>query len=82
MLTYAGNKWYEVHNSTLVLNTHIQILHWFSNVKLVHSGNNDGRRGKEEEEKKEDRVDDEAADPPGESSQRQMLPVGKGLRNS
>lgn len=56
--------------------TYIEILHWFCHIEFVHGGDDDGRGGEEEQEEEEDRVDDKAADPPGESSHRQMLPVG------
>lgn len=48
--------------------THIQVLHWFGNIELVHCGDDDSRGGEEEEEEEEDNVDDQAADPPGKSS--------------
>lgn len=41
------------------LNTHIQILHWFGHIKLVHGGNYNGWGGKEEEEEEKDAVYDE-----------------------
>lgn len=56
--------------------THIEVLHWFGNIELVHSGNDNGWSGKEEEKEEKDAVDDKATRPPWDSSQGQMLPVG------
>lgn len=61
--------------------THIKILHWFSNIKLIHRGDYNGWSGEEEEEEEEDTVDQKAAEPPLDSSYWQMLPVGKGLHS-
>lgn len=61
--------------------THIEILHWFGDIKFIHGGDYNGWSGEEEEEEEEDTVDQKAAKPPLGSSHRQMLPVGKRLRS-
>lgn len=53
----------------------IQVFHRFSDVELVHRGDDDSRSGEEEEEEEEKAVDDKAADPPVQATNGQMLPV-------
>lgn len=55
--------------------THVQILHGFGDIKLVHGGDDDGRGGEEEEEEEEDDIDNQAADPPREAPDGEVLPM-------
>lgn len=66
--SFHKNVLNQTESSFKMFNTHIQVLHWFGNIELVHGGDDDSRGGEEEEEEEEDNVDDKAADPPGESS--------------
>lgn len=59
----------------LTVDSYIEILNRFGDIELVHGGDDDGRCGEEEEQDEEDAVDDEAADPPGDPTQRQVLPA-------
>lgn len=59
----------------LTVDSYIEIFNRFGDIELVHGGDDDGRCGEEEEQDEEDAVDDEAADPPGDPTQRQVLPA-------
>lgn len=59
----------------LTLDSYVEIFNRFGDIELVHGGDDDGRCGEEEEQDEEDAVDDEAADPPGDPTQRQVLPA-------
>lgn len=57
-IQFSGDNKEGRSSEALGTSTHIEILHWFSNIELVHGGDDDRWGGEEEEQEEEDDVDD------------------------
>lgn len=59
---------------TCLQSPYIEVLHGLGDIELVHSGDDDGRRGEKEEKDEEDHIDHKAADPPYKAPDGEVFP--------